>query len=103
MRALRYVAMTTVFAAGFATVLLLWTPAALAWDWNHLPNGYAVTDVNLGGGCHRITISGHLVGSTCDSGFQAALDSYIDSTICSVNPVAGGAACQTTTAVTSTT
>lgn len=84
-------------------LLALYAPAAGAWDWSNLPNGYSIRDLNLPNGCHQITISGTLIGSNCDAGFQAALDAYVDSTICQVNPAAGGARCVTTTQTTAAT
>lgn len=102
-RILSIAALAALATAG-TLAALAFAPTASAWDWTSLPNGYGVTDNNLGNGCHDITVAAHHIGSNCDPGFQGALDAYIDSTICTVNPAAGGAACQpTTTAVTTTT
>lgn len=91
-------------AVGFAAASVL-TPTASAWDYGSLPNGYSVTTDSGVSGCSPATyvwVNGSGIGCTSDSGFQSALDSYINSTICSVNPAAGGSACVTTTAPTTT-
>lgn len=103
MRRTAYAAALGILAtAGAAVALLMFAPVASAWDWMGLPNGYSVADGNLGGGCHQISVNGNLIGSTCDVGFQTALNAYVDATICTVNPTAGGAACATTTTATTT-
>lgn len=53
----------------------------MTWNWTELPAGYAVRDVILANAAHDITINGVHIGRTDDPGFQAALDSYINSTI----------------------
>lgn len=87
-------------SAGAAFALLAFASPAFAWDWMNLPNGYSVADSNLGNGCHGITVNGNLIGSTCDPGFQTALNAFVDSTVCVVNPAVGGSACQPKTTTT---
>lgn len=97
-------AAAAVAIAGFATALMITAPIASAWSWTGLPTGYNVSDSQYttsdGGTCHRITVNGTYIGDNCASGFQAALDAYVNSTICTVNPAAGGSQCVTTTATT---
>lgn len=100
------VSLAALAALGAIVAALTIAPTASAsWDWTNLPAGYHVVDAS-NGPCpdgsgatqHWITLNGtQIFPSTCDSGFQAALDAYVDSTICTVNPQAGGAACAPTT------
>lgn len=98
-------------AAGAIAAALIAAPtAAASWDWMHLPAHYNVSSVSYGT-CpgsgilwRTVSINGVSMGSTCDAGFQAAVDAYIDSTICTVNPDVGGSACTpTTTTIAATT
>jgi hypothetical protein len=109
--ALAILAVTGLFAG-----MGVWPTDASAWDFQNLPNGYTQTDIFLpitdttqgqcidvklsysdGQGIHRVDL-----GSNCDPGFQAALDSFVNASICTVNPGAGGSACVTTTQQTTT-
>lgn len=104
-----HVLLTALLAAlGLATGLVVFTPAANAWDWQNLPTGYSPSIViyHTSGGdtCRQLTINGTYIGDTCnDPDFQQKVDAYIDSTICTVNPGAGGNACITTSATTANT
>lgn len=96
-------ALAGLVAAGAFAALVV-APTASAWDWMHLPAHYNVSSVSYGtcpgsSSVQWITVSinGTALGSTCDAGFQAAVDAYVDSTICTVNPQAGGSACAPTT------
>lgn len=87
---------------GFAAAGLL-APVASAWNWDGLPSGYSVRvasgDPTCVGG-RVVRVNGHLIGCTNDSGFQSALDNYINSTICTVNPSADPGLCPPTTTTT---
>jgi hypothetical protein len=101
-------ALLAVTAAGFAAALTLTAHPARAWDWTSLPNGYNVRVTNYpnasgdGSTCHKVSVDGHAMGDDCvdNAGMYAAIDAYIDSTICTVNPAAGGSRCVTTTSST---
>lgn len=104
-RFLTVTALAALVAAGAVAALTL-APAASAWDWQALPGGYTYaaqpTTVD-GKTCNQVRVGGVGVGvfngNDCDPGFQAGLDAFVNSTICRVNPAAGGSACpQPTTA-----
>lgn len=99
--------------AGLVLALLVLAPSASAWDWHALPAGYAITSSYTtvchvatdpcvdgeGSTCTHLGISAAGAGSFNETDcvnptFQADLDAFVDSTICTVNPAAGGAACQ---------
>lgn len=96
----RAAALTMLAIAGLAAAGV-WPKAADAWDYNNLPNGYSETRIHIapaqdGTACIDLQISYGTagttdIGSTCEPGFQAALDAYVNATICAANPAAGQA------------
>lgn len=123
MRRTAYAATLGIIAtAGAAVALLTFASAASAWDLGSLPAGYGVssfqtvchvaTDACVGGEgstCNHYTITAGSTGrqlaeTDCvNPTFQADLNAFVDSTVCAVNPLAGGSACQTSTSTTTTT
>lgn len=115
----RPLAALVVFATGlFAATVLTFPATALAWDWHQLPAGYAVSNHTTichiatdpcvdgeGSTCNHLTIHTQ-IGVTfsetdcVNPNFQQHLDAYVDSTICRVNPAAGGQACIVSTSTT---
>lgn len=106
----RTLILAVVLTAGCAAALTLGVTRASAWDWQSLPTGYSVsnyttvchiaTDPCVGGEgstCNHLTIHGASTPwaeTDCvNPTFQADLDAFINSTICTVNPAAGGSAC----------
>lgn len=93
--------------AGVGTAALLVASTASAWDVSSIPNGYAVITDSGHAGCAGIfyTINNNAIGCSADSDFGAALNTFIDNTICTVNPSADPQRCAptTTTATTTTT
>lgn len=96
--------------AGILSALLLTFPhAALAWDWQNLPSGYGMSNYTTichiatdpcvngeGSTCNHVTITAPGTGFPSKSetdcvnpDFQAHIDSYVNATICVVNPAAG--------------
>lgn len=91
-------ALLALAVAGVVVALSL-APAAAAWEWTNLPNGYSVYVSSYqnadGSTCHIVRIDGRLMGDDCvdAAAMYVAIDAYVNSTICTKNPAAGGAAC----------
>jgi hypothetical protein len=100
--------LTLCAATGLMIALLAFPSIASAWNWRSLPSGYSTSAVSYtdenGNACQKVSIDGHYMGDTCTDpgGLAANVDAYVNSTICSVNPAAGGSQCVTTTAPTTT-
>jgi PKD domain len=96
--------------AGLAAAVALTLPAAaLAWDWQSLPSGYGVSSYQTichvstdpcvngeGSICNHVTITApgtpqyQKSETDCvNPTFQADIDSFINATICTINPAAG--------------
>lgn len=119
------IVLVLVAAAGAVTASLSFPHTASAWDWHSLPAGYGVSSyttvcdaqtdpcITDGMTCNHLTVTApnatpHTFAETdcVNPSFQADLDGFVDATICTVNPSAGGTACApatTTTAVSATT
>lgn len=113
--------LAAVALAGAAFAALVAPSSASAWNWQSLPSGYSVSSyqtcyddqgINHMPSCGSIPVCDHLTVQSsagsfteadCVASFQSDLDRYVDSTICTVNPGAGGQACQPTTTASPTT
>lgn len=122
---MKYAAAPLVLVAGIAAAVALTLPSmAKAWDWQSLPTGYFVSNYTTtcntatdpcvhgnGSTCNHLTVGTNGVAGTfsetdcVNPGFQSDLDAFVGSTICAVNPSAGGQACApaTTSTTASTT
>lgn len=110
----RTIILVAVAAAGLtAAISLTVAPSAKAWDWHSLPSGYGVSSYQLvchtatddclngdGSTCDVVTITapnaspGQLSVQDCsDPSFQSEIDSFVDATICAVNPSADPGRC----------
>lgn len=111
-RILAITSLAALTGAGVVAALALAPVALAAWDWHSLPDGYSVTssfttvchiatDPCVGGEgsiCTHLSVSAGAAGTFTETDcvnptFQSDLDAYVNRTICTVNPAAGGSAC----------